>query len=520
MNGILSKRRNKMKRFLSGLICLFVLIISPAIGLAESPNVIVIFVDDLGYGDLSCYGATHVETPHIDRLATEGRMFTDAHSASAVCTPSRYALLTGEYPFRQGDGGAWGPLSHTSGLIIDTNKLTLGRLFQEEGYATACVGKWHLGFGQAPCDWNAPLRPGPLELGFDYYFGVPKVNSGIPYVYVENDRIVGWEPEDPLVFRGSPISPTPEYPEKTKNGFAGAVKAHELYHDERTGTILTEKAIDWIQENKADPFFLYFATTNIHHPFTPAPQFQGTSDCGRYGDFIHELDWMVGQLLTTLDEEGLADDTLVVFTSDNGGMYNEGGKDAWASGHQMNGDLLGFKFGAWEGGHRIPFLVRWPGRVEPGTDSDQLISSIDLLGTMADMLDRELTTDQAVDSFNVMAAMTGEPDNPIRDHLIHAPRDQKNLTLRQGEWVYIGAQGDGGQGLRDRGGPQAVAHTGSVNSDVGEDGRIKAEAPQQQLYNLNDDPSQRTNVILQHPELADWMQTQLDEMRAQPRTRP
>ena len=291
------------------------------------PNVVLIFADDLGYGDVGCYGATKVQTPNIDRLAREGRRFSDAHSASAVCTPSRYALLTGEYPIRaMGGKGVWGPLSTTSGLIIDSETQTIGKVFKNKGYATACLGKWHLGFKQGENDWQVPLRPGPQDVGFDYYFGIPLVNSGSPYVYVEDDTLVGYDPADPLVYGGKPVSPTPTFPEeasrKSPNRFGGALKAHQIYDDEKTGTLLTEKAVKWITENKDKPFFLYFPTPNIHHPFTPAPRFKGTSQCGLYGDFIHELDWMVGEILKCLDDNGLSDNTLVIFTSDNGGMLN------------------------------------------------------------------------------------------------------------------------------------------------------------------------------------------------------
>jgi len=430
-------------------ICLLGFGLAQSVAVADQPNVVVVFADDLGYGDLGCYGATKVQTPNIDRLANEGRMFTDAHSASAVCTPSRYALLTGEYPLRGAGGrGIWGPLSHTSGLIIDTKKTTLGQVLKNADYTTACIGKWHLGFGKGTCDWNKPLRPGPLELGFDYYFGVPKVNSGFPYVYVENDRIVGWDPEDPLVFQGKPISPTPTFPpeagKKTPNAFAGAVKAHEMYHDERTATLLTERAVGWIEKNKATPFFLYLPTTNIHHPFTPAPRFKGTSQCGLYGDFIHELDWMVGELLKCLDENGLADNTLVIFTSDNGGMFNVGGQAAWAVGHEINGDLLGFKFSVWEGGHRVPFIARWPGRIKAGTKSNQLICNVDMVATFAALTGQTMEEGQAKDSVNILPALTGEPAEPIREHVVVAPHKSKNLGIRKGNWMYIGAQGGGG----------------------------------------------------------------------------
>jgi arylsulfatase A-like enzyme len=474
------------------------------------PNVVLIFADDLGYGDVGCYGATKVKTPNIDQLAKEGRRFTDAHSASAVCTPSRYALLTGEYPLRADNGkGTWGPLSHTSGLIIDTNKLTFGQVFKNKGYATACIGKWHLGFGQSPCDWNKPLRPGPLELGFDYYFGVPKVNSGFPYVYVENDRIVGWDADDPLVFNGRPVSPTPIFPDeagrKTPNAFAGARRAHEIYHDERTATLLTEKAVDWIQNHNANPFFLYLPTTNIHHPFTPAPRFKGTSQCGLYGDFIHELDWMVGELLKCLDENNLADDTLVIFTSDNGGMFNTGGQDAWKAGHQQNGRLLGFKFGAWEGGHRVPFIARWPGKIKAGTTSDQLICNVDMLSTFAALTRQKPGEGQGRDSVNILPALVDDPAEPIRDHLVLAPRQSRNLAVRKGNWMYIGAQGSGGfgsstPGSHTFGGPAAVTFTNRKNSDI-EEGKIKPAAPPAQLYNLATDLTQTKNLYNEYPEI-------------------
>ena len=304
----------------------------------KQPNVIFIFADDLGYGDLSCYGATHVNTPNIDKLAADGRKFTDAHSASAVCTPSRYALLTGEYPLRANGGkGIWGPLSESSGLLIDTQTLTLGKVFQNKGYATAALGKWHLGFGEGQNNWDQPLSPGPLEVGFDYYWGVPLVNSGSPYVYVENKEIVGHDANDPLIrlVKGSKRkpSPTPKFPKKASvkqpNQFAGALAAHTIYDDEKTGTLMTEKAVSWIDKNKDKPFFLYFSTTNIHHPFTPAPRFKGSSKAGLYGDYIHELDWMVGELVKQLEKNNLTENTLIVFTSDNGGMMNLGGRIAY-----------------------------------------------------------------------------------------------------------------------------------------------------------------------------------------------
>ena len=377
----------------------------------EKPNIIIINADDLGYGDLACYGATGVQTPNIDRLAKQRRMFTDAHSASAVCTPSRYSLLTGEYPFRNGT---------TTAVFL----------------------------------------------------------------------------KEPLII-----------------DIGGAKAAHALYKDEMVGTTLKKKTIEWIKTHKKEPFFLYYATTNIHHPFTPAPQFKGTSDCGMYGDFIHELDWIVGEVLSTLDDLDIADNTLVIFTSDNGGMLNMGGQEAWTAGHQLNGDLLGFKFGAWEGGHRIPFIARWPGKIEVGTVSDQLISNVDILATLAAIVNRKLEADEGRDSYNMLPAFTGEPSEPVRDQLVISPFDQDNIALRMGKWIYIGAQGSGGFwgaeiGSHMLGGPAAHLLTQQVNSDI-ENGKLRIDAPPAQLYDLEADPTQKRNLYIEFPEVVEQMKTTL-----------
>jgi len=477
------------------------------------PNIVLIYTDDLGYGDVGCYGATKVKTPNIDRLAEQGRMFMDAHSASAVCTPSRYSLLTGEYAWRK---KIWGPLHPTkSGLVIDTKIMTLPRLLQGNGYATACVGKWHLGFTKGPHNYNGPLKPGPLEVGFDYYYGIPQVNSGPPFVYVENHKVVGYDPKDPFVPGKAPK--TPQYPEKNLRPIiGGAAAAHALYKDDMLGTEITRKAVAWLKEhhkkNSEKPFFLYFATPQIHHPFTPHPRFEGTSDCGRYGDFIHELDWMVGEVMKTLDELKIADNTLLIFTSDNGGMLNQGGKDAWKAGHRLNGDLLGFKFGAWEGGHRVPFIARWPGQIEPGSRSDQLICSIDLMASFASMLGHPLKAQEGPDSVDVLEALIGNPDQPMREHLIQAPFHEKNLSIRSGKWVYIGARGSGGFG-GNTGGPGAVAWAGEKNSDITPAGGYRKDAPTDQLYDLSVDVSQATNVVREHPEVARELRRQLREIK-------
>ena len=482
------------------------------------PNVVLIFADDLGYGDLSCYGATKVKTPNIDSLARDGRRFTDAHSASAVCTPSRYALLTGKYPVRANGGrGVWGPAPVTSGLIIDTDELTLADVFKNKGYATAALGKWHLGFGKGSNNWQEPLRPGPQDLGFDYYFGLPVVNSAPPYVYVENDRIVGGDPADPLVYVGrnsrektTPITPIPpEASQRSPNMFKGAVEAHKKYNDYTVGTVLAGKAVDWITASKEKPFFLYLATTHIHHPFTPGKKLQGTSDAELYGDFIQELDWMVGEVTRCLEKHGLSDNTLVIFTSDNGGMLNLGGRNAVKAGHKLNGDLLGFKFGAWEGGHRVPFIARWPGKIKPGTVSDQLICNVDMLATFMAATGQDPKTLEKKDSVNVLPALLDNPKEQIRKELVLAASRPTHLAVRKGKWMYIGARGSGGfSGSKPThhawGGPPAVAFVGGVNSDI-ENGRIKPNAPPAQLYDLEADVNQTKNLYSKYPEVVKEM---------------
>ncbi len=401
------------------LVCVTTLVASEA--RATKPNIILINADDLGYGDLGCYGASKLQTPHIDRLAQEGRRFTDAHSASAVCSPSRYGLMTSQFPLRR---NFWGPSALNQELSIDTAQPTLGSVLKSAGYATAIIGKWHLGFGSGKTDWNKPLKPGPLELGFDYYFGIPTVNSGPPFVYVENHDVVGYDANDPFVL--GQTSETQRWPEK--GGYAaigGATVAHQRYRDEEVAMTFAQKAVGWIKDrvkqDKSQPFFLYLATTNIHHPFTPQPRFKESSQCGLYGDFVHELDWLVGEVLNTLDTLGIAESTLVVFTSDNGGMLNNTGQEAWKAGHRLNGKLLGFKFGAWEGGHRVPFIVRWPAKVPSGTESSALVSQIDLITTFANVAEATIPASAVIDGVNQLPEFIGAAARPARDLLLISP---------------------------------------------------------------------------------------------------
>jgi arylsulfatase A-like enzyme len=513
---------NQMKAIKIGVIFLVLCCANATLFAQDKPNVVFILVDDLGYGDISCYGATKVHTPNIDKLASEGRMFTDAHSASAVCTPSRYALLTGQYPYLANNGkGVWGPLSITSELIIDTNDLTIADIFKKKGYATAAIGKWHLGFKSGTNDWKGALRPGPQDLGFDYYFGIPVVSSAPPYVYVENDHIVGEDPSDPLIYLGknakdaTPITEIPsEASQRTPNQFKGALEAHKLFNPYTMGEVLTQKTVEWITANKQKPFFLYMPTPLIHHPFTPGKQFQGSSKCGLYGDCIQELDWMVGEVTKCLQENGLSNNTLVVFTSDNGGMFNIGAQDAFKAGHRQNGDLLGFKFGVWEGGQRIPFIASWPGKIKADTQSDQLICLIDMLASFATLTGQEMSKDQLANSVNILPALFGEPDAPLRDELVLAPRRPSCFSIRKGKWMYIPAQGSGGftgskPGMHGFSGPAATTFTNHPNSDI-ENGKIKQDAPPAQLYDLEKDVNQTINLYAQYPEIVKEMDAILE----------
>ncbi|MFC5050451.1 arylsulfatase [Rubritalea spongiae] len=491
----------------------------------KKPNVIIIYADDLGYGDISCQGATKMLTPNIDQLAIEGRRFTDAHSGSAVCCPSRYSLLTGRYPFRDNLSS---PIPPNQPLLFDDEIKTVSDVMKEAGYTTSLIGKWHLGFNDftqgntSTIDpkWNYKLSPGPLEVGFDYYYGVPVVNSAPPYVFVENHYVVGLDPNDPFVYeqRANTENQTdwgaPNRGGKVLLSFVGgAEQAHLLYRDKEVGTHLAGKAKQWLTENHKDPFFMIYATTAIHHPFTPAEQFEGTSLAGIYGDFVHELDWLVGDLINHLQQLGVYDETLIIFTSDNGGMANEVGQFTISEyGHRLNGPYLGYKFGVWEGGHRVPFIVRWPGKVPANTVSDDLISSVDMMQTMASILDVELEADDAIDSYNITPALVGSPETPVRDVMFYSPSTNQHRAIRKkigdGDWVYIPGQKDGGFSNN----VAATALSGHVNSDI-VNGSIRSGAPSRQLYNLAIDPYQEVNVI-EDPENSEVL-AELEALRAE-----
>jgi len=481
----------------------------------QPPNIVLIYADDLGYGDVSSYGATAVTTPNIDRLAAEGLRFTHAHAPAATCTPSRYALLTGEYAWRRpGTGIARGDAP----LIIPTNVTTLPAILKQAGYATAVVGKWHLGLGpETGPDWNGDLTPGPLDLGFDYAFLMPATGDRVPTVYVENRRVVNLDPADPIhvsfdgpigdepTGAGRPdllrIRPSHGHDQTIVNGISrigymtGGTAARWV--DEDMADRFVERAVSFIDERRDEPFFLYFSTHDIHVPRTPHQRFAGTSGLGPRGDATRQLDWSVGEILAALDRRGLASTTLVIFTSDNGPVLDDGYVDQaveLAGGHDPSGGLRGGKYSAFEAGTRVPFIVRWPARVAPGV-SDALVSQVDVPASLAALTGVALATAAAPDSIDVLAALIG--DSPEgRDHVVE---QAGALALVQGRWKLIEAN-DG------------PAVNRQVNIELG-------NAPGVQLYDLETDRGERRNVAADHPEIVEALSARLRRIREQGRSR-
>jgi arylsulfatase A-like enzyme len=478
----------------------------------RGPNIIFILSDDLGYGDLGCYGATQVKTPNLDRLAREGVRFTDAHSTSSVCTPTRYSFLTGRYAWRNPDGDHI--LSGVAPLSIDPAMATVPSVLKQSGYAAGLVGKWHLGLGtkEHPVDYNQDIQPGPVDLGFDYAFFYPATNDRVPCVYVENRRVVGLDPADPIqVSYEQKVGDDPtgkEHPDLLKmksdashsqtivNGIsrigymAGGKAARWV--DEDMADTLTGKAVAFIEQNKSRPFFLYFAPHDIHEPMAPHPRFRGTSGCGSRGDALHELDWSVGAILTALERLGLADNTLIVFTSDNGGAIKDTYDDGTNPEHSRqapNGILRGQKGRLYEGGHRIPFIARWPGHIPPGVSSDELIGLVDMMATFSAVAGHELDKDAGPDSFNMLPALLGKKtDSPLRQHLVLHTNGNGPLGLRMGPWMLI---------TKDRNNTQ-----------------------QPELYNLAEDLAETKDLAAEYPEKVKELSGVLKKAQDSGRSRP
>ena len=482
----------------------------------EHPNIVLIYVDDLGYGDVSSYGATEIQTPAIDRLADEGLRFTRAHAPSATCTPSRFALLTGMYAWRQqGTGIARGNAS----LIIDPERTTLADVLKTAGYSTAVIGKWHLGLGpEDGADWNGEIKPGPLELGFDEAFLIPATGDRVPTVYVENHRVVRLDPDDPIaVSFDGPIGDEPtgrENPELLKmhpshghdqtivNGISriGYMTGGQVarWVDENMADTVTTRAIDFIEQHvqhQADePFFLFFSTHDIHVPRVPHPRYEGGSGMGPRGDALLQLDGSVAELLETLDRLELTENTLVMFTSDNGPVVDDGYEDQAVEllgNHTPSGPWRGGKYSAFEAGTRVPFIVRWPAQIEPGT-SDALLSQVDLMASLATLTDVTLADTVAPDSHDLHDTLLGTSAEG-RDHLV-AHAASGTLSLIKGSWKYIEPS--------DR-----PAFNARTQIELG-------NAPQPQLYNLEEDPGEQDNLAQEHPEVVEELSALLEQIRA------
>ena len=465
---------------------------------SELPNIVVIYMDDLGYGDVSAYGATEIVTPNMDKLINGGVRFTNGYASSATCTPSRYALLTGVYPWRNKNARI---LSGTAPLVIDTNQITIPKMLKSRGYYTGIVGKWHLGLGDGNVDWNDHISPGPNEVGFDYSHILAATQDRVPTVYIENGDVVGLDPNDPIQvsyrenFEGEPTGK--ENPElltmrwhhghnsSIVNGIPriGFMKGGEdaKWSDIDMADHFLEKAQTFVKDHKEEPFFLYYALQQPHVPRTPNPRFVGTSGMGPRGDVILEADWCIGEFLKTLEEEGIMDNTLIVFSSDNGPVLNDGYYDDAVEklgDHTPSGPLRGGKYSLFEAGTRLPFATYWQGRIEPQV-SDALVCQIDLLSSFASLVGSEK---RAKDSQNLMDVLMGNSDEG-RDQLVIEATSR--TAFRQGNWAMIPPH-DG------------PAVNENVNIELGND-------KDYQLYNLSKDLGQRSNLADERPEKLEEM---------------
>ncbi|WP_269010521.1 sulfatase family protein [Aquirufa ecclesiirivi] len=464
------------------------------------PNVVFIYVDDLGYGDLSSYGATKIKTPHLDKLAKSGLRFTNAHATSATCTPSRYALMTGQYPWRKSGTGI---LPGDAALIIPTNKITLPSLFQQVGYKTGLVGKWHLGLGNTvQKNWNQKIAPGPNEVGFHYSFIFPATADRVPTVFVENHYVVALDTTDPIEVNYANIighDPTGlEHPELLKmqsspnhghnntivNGIGriGYMRGGKLarWTDEEMPLTFLAKAKEFIETNKAQPFFLFYALTEPHVPRMPSTMFKGKSGLGLRGDAILQLDWTVGEIMSQLKHLGIANNTMIIFSSDNGPVLDDGYQDGAVTqlnGHKPWGVLRGGKYSTYEAGTRVPMLINWPAKIKPQV-SDAMVCQIDFVASFANFFNKKLPSSEASDSEDMLNALLGKS---LEGRKVLVKQGMNSVAIVQGEWKYI----------EPNAGP---AINKLVNIEL-------ANSTLPQLYNLKLDLGEKNNVASQHPEL-------------------
>ncbi len=477
---------------------------------AERPNVVLLYGDDVGYADLGVYGSKLIPTPNLDKLAAASLRFTDGHCSAATCTPSRFSMLTGIHGFRHNVR----VLAPDAPMTITPEMFTLPQLFKKAGYATAVIGKWHLGLGApgSKVDWNAEVKPGPLEIGFDYSFLLPSTNDRVPCVYLENHTVVNLDPKDPLFVGSKPdgVACT-EYPDGQESPSAMTYYKSTHGHNNsvingigRIGTQFGGRSALWNDETMADefvtqakkylaarpkdePFFLYFSSQDIHVPRAPNPRFKGKSQLDYRGDAMVQLDWAAGEILGALDAQGLRENTIVLFSSDNGPVYDDGYEDGTTvhtstkevdRGHDASGPYRGGKYQIYEGGTRVPFMVSWPGHVKPGT-SDALVNQIDFLASFAELLEIPLAENEGIDSRSTLGALMGKSDKGQTVMIEEAG----GLGLRRGNWKFV-------QGNKKKGGGE--------------------------LYDLTTDIGERKNIIAEHPKIAAEMRATLEEFAKTP----
>jgi len=476
---------------------------------SDLPNILIIYADDMGYGDLHCQNEdSKIPTPNLDRLAAQGMRFSDAHSSSGICSPSRFALLTGTYHWRR-QHDIVGPFGKP---FFRDSDVTLPQLLKTRDYSTACIGKWHLGwnweFKNEPSgevmqwgairkvylpediDWSKPVAGGPLDRGFDYYFGDGTINFP-PYTWMENDRIIDVPTEEMDIH---------DIGYETKEGeweFRPGPKVAD-WDPYLVLPTLTEKALEWInRQNGKQPFFLYFALPSPHAPIIPNDEFDGKSGAGAYGDFVFQSDWVVGQVLDALQEQGLESNTLVIFSSDNG-PEAYAWKRAESFGHFSMGDFRGLKRDVWEGGHHVPFIIKWPGKIRAGSVSDEVISQVDLMATVSAIAGIELPDHAAPDSYNILPVLKGgKYSTPLREATVHNTF-QNIWGIRKGDWLFI----DGPTGGHRE--PPESFKSLRAYTDFHTEGL---------LFNMKEDPGQRVNLYEDHPEKVRELNILLQEYR-------
>ena len=494
--------------------------------ISAKPNIVIILADDLGYGDLSCYGATKIKTPNVDRLAAEGVRFTEGYAPSSTCTPSRFSLLTGEYAWRQKDRKN-SILDGDAPLCIEPGRLTLPAILKKAGYTTGIIGKWHLGLGdgETPVNFNTEIKPGPLEVGFDYSYIIPATVDRVPGVWIENHRVVGLDPADPItVSYVTNISDTPtglqrpdlnthyaadkQHSDSIVNGISriGYMKGGHAarFKDEDLARTVVAKSVAYLEQHKEGPFFLEIGLFEPHVPRVAEAPFVGTSQCGVRGDVIEQIDWETGEIMKALDRLNLATNTLVILSSDNGailfdGYYDHSVEDL--NGHQPTGGLRGWKYLVFEGGCRVPLIARWPASIKPRV-SDQMFGLVDFVATLAAITGQEVPKSAAPDSIDLSEVLLGRTGKNLRDNtVLHGISD--TLALRQGNWKYIPANAKGKAGGMGKGANPSDARF------------LQNRIPKPLLFNLASDPDEQTNVIAQFPKQAAAMQKQLAAIKSQ-----